>query len=253
MDYNDAMSRGTGPAQRSGWRRMVEQFARFEYVLSGWDWSRVDRVLDLGCGTGELAAWMKRTSRDAEYIGVDRRDDAIDEARRRHPQMRFLNGDLYEVCRAEADVDLTVAIGTLIDGEVPSGDEDRRRRVRRLADEAIVRSRVGAVVVALNQTVIDERPELALEPALFGIEPDAFGRIVREATPRGWCHRVRGNLLGTDLVGTVWTEGAFEPVDHAELQQRACRRAVEADEVGGLDESWLWEQVERDELARGNK
>lgn len=243
MDYNDAMSRGTGPAQRSGWRRMVEQFARFEYVLCGWDWRRVDSVLDLGCGTGELAAWMKRTNRGAEYIGVDRRDDAIDEARRRHPQMRFLNGDLYEVCRAETDADLTLAIGTLIDGGVPPGDDDRRRRVRRLVDEAIVRSRVGAVVVALNQTVIDERPELALEPALFGIEPDAFVRIVEEAAPRGWSHRVSGNLLGTDLVGTVWKEGAFEPVDHTELQKRACRRAVEADEVGGLDESWLWDQV----------
>ena len=251
MDYNDAMSRGTGPAQRSGWRRMVEQFARFEYVLTGWNWSRVDRVLDLGCGTGELAAWMKRTNRGAEYIGVDRRDEAIDEARCRHPQMTFLNGDLYEVCRAETDADLTLAIGTLIDGEVPSGGDDRRRRVRRLVHEVLARSRVGAVVVALNQTVIDERPELALEPALFGIEPDAFVRIVQEASPRGWSHRVSGDLLGTDLVGTVWKEGAFEPVDHAELQQRACRRAVEADEVGGLDGAWLWEQVEADGLARG--
>lgn len=43
------------------------------------------RVLDFGCGTGALAAWIA----PASYFGVDRDDGALRVARRRFPRHRF--------------------------------------------------------------------------------------------------------------------------------------------------------------------
>jgi SAM-dependent methyltransferase len=247
MDYNDAMSRGSGPAQRSGWRRAVEQTARFEYALSGWDWSRVERVLDLGCATGELAAWMERTGRSAEYVGVDRRDDVIEEARRRHPEARFINGDLYSLCDGAYTADLTVGIGTLIDGSPPADERDRRRRLRRLIEAVVATSRVGGVVMALNQGVVQARASLRLEPAIFGADPTHFERTLAECSPPGWHSQVTGNLLSTDLVGVLWSKGGYAPQTHARSEKEACRAALDVGDTEAGDEAWLQRQIDADD------
>jgi trans-aconitate 2-methyltransferase len=46
-----------------------------------------ERVLDLGCGTGQLA--MKIVERGADVVGLDRSPDMIAQARQNFPQLRF--------------------------------------------------------------------------------------------------------------------------------------------------------------------
>lgn len=46
-----------------------------------------ERVLDLGCGTGQLTSLI--ASRKAEVVGIDRSPEMIDQARRQHPGLRF--------------------------------------------------------------------------------------------------------------------------------------------------------------------
>jgi trans-aconitate methyltransferase len=46
-----------------------------------------ERVLDIGCGTGHLAA--KIASRGAEVIGIDKSQDMVEQARRLYPDLRF--------------------------------------------------------------------------------------------------------------------------------------------------------------------
>ena len=58
-----------------------------------------ERILDLGCGTGHLAAQMAAAG--AEVWGLDSSPSMIDQARRRHPDLRF------EIADA-ADFDLPV-------------------------------------------------------------------------------------------------------------------------------------------------
>jgi SAM-dependent methyltransferase len=50
------------------------------------------RVLDLGCGTGQLLAAL----RPAEGVGVDLSEGMIDAARRAHPELRFICGDFED-------------------------------------------------------------------------------------------------------------------------------------------------------------
>jgi trans-aconitate methyltransferase len=50
-----------------------------------------ERVLDLGCGTGDLTAELKR--RGAEVLGVDSSSEMVAEAARKHPDVELRVGD----------------------------------------------------------------------------------------------------------------------------------------------------------------
>ena len=74
---------------------------RFGFVSRGGD-SLIDlldpqpgeRVLDLGCGTGELAA--KIAERGATVVGLDADHNMIEQARERFPHVQFVVGDGHE-------------------------------------------------------------------------------------------------------------------------------------------------------------
>lgn len=51
------------------------------------------RILELGCGTGDLLAALE----PSEGTGVDFSGDMIDTARQRHPHLSFINADVHEV------------------------------------------------------------------------------------------------------------------------------------------------------------
>lgn len=53
-----------------------------------------DRILDLGCGTGQLTAEISATG--AETIGLDQSPAMIEEASRLYPQIQFQVGDAHD-------------------------------------------------------------------------------------------------------------------------------------------------------------
>ena len=53
-----------------------------------------ERVLDLGCGTGELAA--KISERGATVIGLDADESMVERARARFPHLEFVHGDGHQ-------------------------------------------------------------------------------------------------------------------------------------------------------------
>lgn len=67
------------------------------------------RVLDLGCGPGELVAYLG----DVQYLGIDVSDEYIDRARRSFPQHRFRVGDATRVDDDLRGFDLVLAFGVL--------------------------------------------------------------------------------------------------------------------------------------------
>jgi trans-aconitate methyltransferase len=50
-----------------------------------------ERILDLGCGTGQLTAEIARSG--AQVIGLDSSADMLAEARRNYPELTFVSGD----------------------------------------------------------------------------------------------------------------------------------------------------------------
>jgi SAM-dependent methyltransferase len=70
-----------------------------------------DRILDLGCGTGDLLACMT----DISYVGIDLNEDYIATARDRYPERgTFLVGDATEFYdQVTGPFDIIVAFGLL--------------------------------------------------------------------------------------------------------------------------------------------
>ncbi len=55
---------------------------------------RVETVLDLGCGPGNLTAVIAERWPDARVIGVDSSTDMLDRARTDHPSLEWVEGDI---------------------------------------------------------------------------------------------------------------------------------------------------------------
>ena len=70
------------------------------------------RILDVGCGTGEIASRLATELPDATVVGVDVLEGSIALARSRHaalaPRLSFAEGDAYALAFPDASFDLVV-------------------------------------------------------------------------------------------------------------------------------------------------
>lgn len=64
------------------------------------------RVVDLGCGTGEMTVWLHGELRAAETVGIDSSDEMLEHARPRAGDgLRFERGDIVEFAAQTGDGD----------------------------------------------------------------------------------------------------------------------------------------------------
>ncbi len=77
------------------WGSAASQEARFAVLVENVNLSG-KRLLDLGCGLGDLLSHLTAHRIAADYTGVDISAKMIDEARRRQPGGRFICADLFD-------------------------------------------------------------------------------------------------------------------------------------------------------------
>ncbi|HZA50017.1 MAG TPA: methyltransferase domain-containing protein [Myxococcaceae bacterium] len=78
--------------QRQGrWRR-------WDQILELVPFREGERVLDLGCGVGDVTERLHR--RGLQVVGIDANEELLQEARLRHPSVRFENLDLTDLAPA---------------------------------------------------------------------------------------------------------------------------------------------------------
>ena len=86
--YEPLIDPGRESFEIADWGDAASQAKRFEVLVELVDLT--DRsLLDVGCGTGDLWAFLARRGLGVTYLGVDLLDKMIDEARRRHPAGMF--------------------------------------------------------------------------------------------------------------------------------------------------------------------
>ncbi len=56
--------------------------------------SEGDRILDLGCGLGDLYGYIQSVGLDVQYTGIDINADLVNAARNRFPETEFIVGDI---------------------------------------------------------------------------------------------------------------------------------------------------------------
>jgi SAM-dependent methyltransferase len=115
------------PAHRLGWSDRRQQLTAYE-ALAGVAELSACSILDAGCGTGDLYAFLRARGWTGPYTGVDLVEGSIAEARARFPEGKWLCGDLLAVPVPVHDY--VLACG-LFDVAVPDSAERLRTVLRR--------------------------------------------------------------------------------------------------------------------------
>jgi SAM-dependent methyltransferase len=76
------------------WASPLSQRARFEVLMRALP-LRGLRLLDVGCGLGDLLAFLERNKLAADYTGVDILPKMVAAAQAQHPGGRFVAGDIF--------------------------------------------------------------------------------------------------------------------------------------------------------------
>jgi 2-polyprenyl-3-methyl-5-hydroxy-6-metoxy-1,4-benzoquinol methylase len=73
------------------------KWSEIEYFLKHIDFSRSNRVLDVGCGNGRLLEYIGQDQ--VEYIGMDSSEMMLEEAKKLHPERIFFLLDMTRIDR----------------------------------------------------------------------------------------------------------------------------------------------------------
>ena len=56
------------------------------------------KILDLGCGNGRLLKSLEQSDKKLNYLGVDFSEKLIAQARKNHPNIKFVTADMSDLC-----------------------------------------------------------------------------------------------------------------------------------------------------------
>lgn len=97
LDEYSKLDSGANDVVSLGWSTRFAQEVRFSQILNIGVLNK-DTVLDVGCGYGDLYAYLAERGVSVTYVGVDKRESAINEARRRY-DAEFICGDIFSIDR----------------------------------------------------------------------------------------------------------------------------------------------------------
>jgi ubiquinone/menaquinone biosynthesis C-methylase UbiE len=143
--------------------RLAPRFARFAGVGDG------QRILDVGCGTGSLAAALLRRGDAVSVVGIDPSPPFVAHAQRKFGGRRahFHVGSVADLPSHEASFDATLAL--LVLQEFPNPDDGVRHMIRV--------TRPGGTVASCLWDFRDGMPMLSLFwQAAEAVAPDAVKR-----------------------------------------------------------------------------
>lgn len=96
----------------SGWGSLESQRARFE-AISRLISKTPTRILDVGCGTGDLYGYLREKKLPYSYVGIDLLPEMIQFAKQKFPDATFIVGDIFELDTGPLAPDFVIASGLL--------------------------------------------------------------------------------------------------------------------------------------------
>ena len=161
-----------GTVKALGWRGAESQLKRFEVLASVGDLNGAS-ILDVGCGYGDLKAYLDQRFSGFTYIGIDQMPEFIDEAKTTYQDAA--NTFFYQS-------DFSAVEFPRVDYVVASGALGYRCADPRFYTEMICKM-YGAAKIALAFNMLDAAyfPE---DPLLIGHKPDQVLADCRRFSPR---------------------------------------------------------------------
>jgi len=110
--HRDSLTRFGYSSHALYWSSTEIQEIRFK-VLAGIGIESGDSLLDVGCGFGDFKSWFEKQGGALNYSGIDLSPDLLIEAKKRHPGVRLIEGDLFDMTFAEQEFDWVILSGAL--------------------------------------------------------------------------------------------------------------------------------------------
>lgn len=118
------------------WKQRIKETGSVESGMAvGFHWPVIDsvhkeyikeyiepgaKILDAGCGYGRISAWFE----DEQYTGVDFLEEFIEEARKRHPNKKFVLSNLDKLPFKDKEFDWAILISVrVVIRSDPNGEE----------------------------------------------------------------------------------------------------------------------------------
>jgi 2-polyprenyl-3-methyl-5-hydroxy-6-metoxy-1,4-benzoquinol methylase len=130
--YSERIAQHGYDVRALGWGSRESQARRFA-VLGEVGKLTGRSVLDVGCGLGDLYAWMRRKRLRVRYTGVDITPGMVDKARARFPRTQFRVCDVLDHSQPVAAHDYVLSSG-IFTHHSASASEFLEAMVRRMFD-----------------------------------------------------------------------------------------------------------------------
>lgn len=175
------------------------------------------RIVDLGCGTGNLTSLLAQRWPEADITGIDSSEEMIERARRDHPSTTWRHGDI-ETWEPDSPLDLIFSNAAL------HWVDDHQTLFRRLrsmpADDGVLAVQMPdnwhAPTHRVPANVLDsgEWPEGARAALMRDrlSRPDLYARWVQPSAVDMWRTTYYQHLSGDDPVWTWVTGSLLRPV-----------------------------------------
>jgi SAM-dependent methyltransferase len=125
--YQDRYKKHGVTPQSLLWKQRGAAHQRFRQM-----WAEIDfnnkSVLDVGCGFGEMAGFLKKRYKGVSYTGVDIVPEFISQAKNFHPDCEFVERDYFNDPMKEK-FDMVMASGT-INSNVKNNMKFRKKAVK---------------------------------------------------------------------------------------------------------------------------
>jgi len=93
--YNDRLKNHGYDPKSLGWGEKDRAALRFEILCSQWNFIG-KKVLDFGCGFGDLGQFISGKSENVQYIGLDINENLVEKGKELNPDADLRVGDLLE-------------------------------------------------------------------------------------------------------------------------------------------------------------
>jgi SAM-dependent methyltransferase len=156
------------------WGSRESQARRFS-VLAELEDLQGRSVLDVGCGTGDLLAWLRAAGLSVSYTGLDITAAMVDASRARFPDAAFAIGDLHDPPPdLAAQYDVVVASGIFAYRR-----HDAEAYIASTVSRMFARCRIAAMFNALSA---------------WAVEPDETDTLVEPGWALGMCRTMTPRL-----------------------------------------------------------